>query len=230
MLVTAALSTLLGSNWPAEPVSLWVETQTQNCLYRICQPSKIPLVVCVNECACTCTCTSAHCGCLWLVCHWSKPAGSHHYSSALDLCPHIKIPLIHPLLSPGEISTRSVLDREQQSSYQLVVVVQDGGSPSRSATGTAFITVLDDNDNDPAFTHSQTGKNLIIQVMSQSQKHQQAEIEVFHIFNYIYVDFQSVGDRGSILWGFTGHSASQRPWWRREWHPVLLFVRYSTVR
>ncbi|XP_073341439.1 protocadherin-16-like [Pagrus major] len=64
----------------------------------------------------------------------------------------------------GEISTRSVLDREQQSSYQLVVVVQDGGSPSRSATGTAFITVLDDNDNDPAFTHSQSGKNLVIQV------------------------------------------------------------------
>ncbi|XP_029302997.1 protocadherin-16-like [Cottoperca gobio] len=64
----------------------------------------------------------------------------------------------------GEISTRTTLDREQQSSYQLVVVVQDGGSPPRSATGTAFITVLDDNDNDPAFTHSQSGKNLIIQV------------------------------------------------------------------
>ncbi|KAL3057632.1 hypothetical protein OYC64_007983 [Pagothenia borchgrevinki] len=64
----------------------------------------------------------------------------------------------------GEISTRTTLDREQQSSYQLVVVVQDGGSPSRSATGTAFITVLDDNDNSPAFTHSQSGKSLIIQV------------------------------------------------------------------
>ncbi|XP_076591464.1 protocadherin-16-like [Chaetodon auriga] len=64
----------------------------------------------------------------------------------------------------GEISTRTILDREQQSSYQLVVVVQDGGSPPRSATGTAFITVLDDNDNDPAFTHSQSAKNLIIQV------------------------------------------------------------------
>ncbi|CAJ1065106.1 protocadherin-16-like [Xyrichtys novacula] len=64
----------------------------------------------------------------------------------------------------GEISTRTTLDREQQSSYQLVVVVQDGGSPPRSATGTAFITVLDDNDNDPTFTHSQSGKNLIIQV------------------------------------------------------------------
>ncbi|XP_010767620.1 protocadherin-16-like, partial [Notothenia coriiceps] len=64
----------------------------------------------------------------------------------------------------GEISTRTTLDREQQSSYQLVVVVQDGGSPSRSATGTAFITVLDDNDNSPAFTHSQSGKSVIIQV------------------------------------------------------------------
>uniref|UniRef100_UPI003AAAC68E protocadherin-16-like n=1 Tax=Centroberyx gerrardi TaxID=166262 RepID=UPI003AAAC68E len=65
----------------------------------------------------------------------------------------------------GEISTRTGLDREQQSSYQLVVVVQDGGSPPRSATGTAFITVLDDNDNAPAFTHSQPGKVLIVQVV-----------------------------------------------------------------
>uniref|UniRef100_A0A672FZE0 Protocadherin-16 n=1 Tax=Salarias fasciatus TaxID=181472 RepID=A0A672FZE0_SALFA len=64
----------------------------------------------------------------------------------------------------GEISTRMTLDREQQSSYQLVVVVQDGGSPPHSATGTAFITVLDDNDNQPAFTHTQSGKHIIIQV------------------------------------------------------------------
>ena len=67
-------------------------------------------------------------------------------------------------VSPGEMSTKTVLDREQQSSYQLVVLVQDGGTPPRSATGTAFITVLDDNDNDPAFTHSLSGKNLILQV------------------------------------------------------------------
>lgn len=62
------------------------------------------------------------------------------------------------------MSTKTVLDREQQSSYQLVVLVQDGGSPPRSATGTAFITVLDDNDNSPMFTHSLSGKNLILQV------------------------------------------------------------------
>lgn len=90
---------------------------------------------------------------------------THHYSSGL--VPVHKIPLIY--LLPGEISTRTTLDREQQSSYQLVVVVQDGGSPPRSATGTAFITVLDDNDNDPVFIHSQSGKNIIIQVTSREQ-------------------------------------------------------------
>uniref|UniRef100_A0AAY4EM86 Protocadherin-16 n=1 Tax=Denticeps clupeoides TaxID=299321 RepID=A0AAY4EM86_9TELE len=51
----------------------------------------------------------------------------------------------------GEISTRTELDREQQSSYQLVVVIQDGGTPPRSGTGTVHITVLDDNDNAPTF-------------------------------------------------------------------------------
>uniref|UniRef100_A0A667YUI3 Protocadherin-16 n=1 Tax=Myripristis murdjan TaxID=586833 RepID=A0A667YUI3_9TELE len=65
----------------------------------------------------------------------------------------------------GEISTRLALDREQQSSYQLVVVVQDGGTPPRSATGTAHITVLDENDNAPSFSHGQPDRELILQVM-----------------------------------------------------------------
>lgn len=104
--------------------------------------------------------------------------------------PGHKIPLIHHLLSPGEISTRTTLDREQQSSYQLVVVVQDGGSPPRSASGTAFITVLDDNDNDPAFAHSQSGKTLIIQVTPRDEKHRRAENELyFTLFGDIYLVF-----------------------------------------
>ncbi|KAF7700324.1 protocadherin-16 [Silurus meridionalis] len=79
--------------------------------------------------------------------------------------------LIYRLLHPdrhfqinsntGEISTRFALDREHQSSYQLVVVVQDSGTPPRSATGTAFITVLDENDNNPYFTR----RDLLMQVM-----------------------------------------------------------------
>ncbi|XP_035034564.2 protocadherin-16 [Hippoglossus stenolepis] len=65
----------------------------------------------------------------------------------------------------GEISTRLALDREQQSSYQLVVVVQDGGTPPRSATGTAHISVLDENDHAPSFTHARPDRELLLQVM-----------------------------------------------------------------
>lgn len=64
----------------------------------------------------------------------------------------------------GEISTRLALDREHQSSYQLVVVVQDGGTPPRSATGTAHITVLDENDNAPTFSHTRPDRELLLQV------------------------------------------------------------------
>uniref|UniRef100_A0A3Q2QUY0 Protocadherin-16 n=1 Tax=Fundulus heteroclitus TaxID=8078 RepID=A0A3Q2QUY0_FUNHE len=64
----------------------------------------------------------------------------------------------------GEISTRLALDREQQSSYQLVVVVQDGGTPPRSTTGTVHITVMDENDNAPDFTHARPEKELVLQV------------------------------------------------------------------
>ncbi|XP_077466669.1 protocadherin-16-like [Stigmatopora argus] len=69
---------------------------------------------------------------------------------------------IHP--QTGELSTGAALDRERQSSYQLAVVVQDGGSPPRSATGTVFVSVLDDNDNAPAFVHGRAGNKLIFQV------------------------------------------------------------------
>ncbi|KAF7668307.1 hypothetical protein LDENG_00013580 [Lucifuga dentata] len=65
----------------------------------------------------------------------------------------------------GEISTRLPLDREQQSSYQLIVVVQDGGTPPRSATGAAHITVLDENDHAPTFTHARPDRELLMQVM-----------------------------------------------------------------
>ncbi|KAJ7997604.1 hypothetical protein DPEC_G00230730 [Dallia pectoralis] len=69
----------------------------------------------------------------------------------------------------GEISTRLVLDREQQSSYQLVVLVQDGGTPPHSATGTAHITVLDENDNAPVFSHTHPEKELLIQLMDGTE-------------------------------------------------------------
>ncbi|XP_061659458.1 protocadherin-16-like isoform X2 [Syngnathoides biaculeatus] len=64
----------------------------------------------------------------------------------------------------GEISTRQPLDREQQSSFQLAVVVQDGGTPPRTATGTAYVSVLDENDHAPSFTHARPDRDLVFQV------------------------------------------------------------------
>ncbi|XP_037124749.1 protocadherin-16-like isoform X1 [Syngnathus acus] len=64
----------------------------------------------------------------------------------------------------GEISTRQALDRERQSSFQLTVVVQDGGTPPRTATGTAHVSVLDENDHAPSFTHARPDRELLFQV------------------------------------------------------------------
>ncbi|XP_053163649.1 protocadherin-16 [Hemicordylus capensis] len=73
--------------------------------------------------------------------------------------------LIHT--QTGELSIRKSLDREQQASYQLQVVVQDGGTPPRSATGTVYVTVLDENDNAPSFLHVAEGRELLLQVLEE---------------------------------------------------------------
>ncbi|XP_027762821.1 protocadherin-16 [Empidonax traillii] len=73
--------------------------------------------------------------------------------------------LIHT--QTGEVSTKHSLDREQQSSFQLLVIVQDGGAPPRSATGTIYVTVLDENDNAPVFLHVGSGQELPVQVLEE---------------------------------------------------------------
>lgn len=67
---------------------------------------------------------------------------------------------------PGEVTTLQTLDRERQSSYQLLVQVQDGGSPPRSVTGTIHVAVLDLNDNSPTFLQASgaAGGGLPVQV------------------------------------------------------------------
>ncbi|XP_051166129.1 cadherin-related tumor suppressor isoform X1 [Leptopilina boulardi] len=52
----------------------------------------------------------------------------------------------------GEITTDTKLDREEISSYELIVEARDQGEPRLTGTATVLITVLDKNDNPPRFT------------------------------------------------------------------------------
>ncbi|XP_035377334.1 protocadherin gamma-A11-like isoform X17 [Electrophorus electricus] len=54
----------------------------------------------------------------------------------------------------AEMVLQTPLDREKHSEYSLILTAVDGGNPPRSGTVTVHISVLDVNDNVPAFTES----------------------------------------------------------------------------
>ena len=57
-------------------------------------------------------------------------------------------------LTTGDIFSTARLDRENRSSYTLLVTASDGGDPSLANTSTVMVTVLDINDNCPMVTAS----------------------------------------------------------------------------
>ena len=52
----------------------------------------------------------------------------------------------------GTLTTSATLDREEASSYRLIVTAKDHGNPSLSSTVVVMVTVLDENDNTPQFS------------------------------------------------------------------------------
>ncbi|KAL8194356.1 UNVERIFIED_CONTAM: hypothetical protein K2H54_016028 [Gekko kuhli] len=53
-----------------------------------------------------------------------------------------------------ELVLERPLDRERQATHRLALTALDGGSPARSGSAQLLVTVLDTNDNAPAFEHS----------------------------------------------------------------------------
>lgn len=52
----------------------------------------------------------------------------------------------------GVVTTSEDLDREEASSYNMVITASDHGTPSLSSTVKVSVTVLDENDNTPKFS------------------------------------------------------------------------------
>ena len=54
-----------------------------------------------------------------------------------------------------KLQIKGDLDRESRDSYSLVIVAEDGGSPSLTGTMTVKIVIEDVNDNAPVFSHTE---------------------------------------------------------------------------
>lgn len=58
-------------------------------------------------------------------------------------------------VTSGKLLVTRSLDREDVSSFTLVIECRDLGSPSRSSTAQLYLTVLDENDHNPLFAKTQ---------------------------------------------------------------------------
>lgn len=76
--------------------------------------------------------------------------GSVTYS--LQSSMNLKYPDVFALDSlTGQLTTKSRLDREKVSKYEIEVIARDQGIPPQSSTATIYLNIVDINDNSPEF-------------------------------------------------------------------------------
>ncbi|XP_075337500.1 protocadherin gamma-C5-like isoform X11 [Odontesthes bonariensis] len=73
------------------------------------------------------------------------------YTLSKDDCFSIRVKEVAGGRKVPELILAKVLDREKKAVHKLLLTALDGGSPIRSGTAQITITVLDNNDNIPAF-------------------------------------------------------------------------------
>ncbi|XP_045406997.1 protocadherin gamma-A12 isoform X6 [Lemur catta] len=92
-----------------------------------------------------------------------------------------------------ELVLERALDREEKAAHHLVVTASDGGDPVRTGTARIRVTVLDVNDNAPAFTQSEyrvsvpenvaVGTQLLL--VNATDPDEGANAEVMYSFRYV---------------------------------------------
>ncbi|XP_078259032.1 protocadherin-16-like [Rhinoraja longicauda] len=101
----------------------------------------------------------------------------------------------------GEMSSVVTFDREVQASYQLAVVVQDGGAPPRSVTASVYVMILDENDNAPIFTNVPPGEELLLQIFEGNLSG--------NLVTTVQAKDADTGENGTVVLSLTGSWAQK---------------------
>ncbi|XP_036069853.1 protocadherin alpha-C2 isoform X1 [Oryzias melastigma] len=106
---------------------------------------------------------------------------------------HLTLDSMKPLSNNKhiELILKKPFDREQTSSYQLILTALDGGTPQRTGTARINVRILDANDNVPAFDSSvykvklfeNSPKGALVIKLNASDPDEGSNGEVFYSFS-----------------------------------------------